>query len=69
MKSELLVCACSRSLASAGSRDSAGSRRSRREESLLCSPAVIEFGAAGEFSTAAMGLLYGDRQLCCTTSI
>lgn len=41
----------------------------RCEESLLCSLAVIEFGAAGECGTAAMGLLYSDRQLYCTACI
>lgn len=59
MKSELLVCACSRSLARAGSHDSSGlSRRSHWEESPLCSLAVMESGAARECSTVTMSLLY-----------
>lgn len=59
MKSELLVCACSCSLARAGSYDSSGlSRCSRWEESLLCSLAAMESGAAREHSTVTMGLLY-----------
>lgn len=43
-------------------------RRARREESLLCS-LVSESGAAGERSTATVGLLRGDGLPCSAAAI